>query len=67
MEQKKFYSIQEAAEFLGVHPNRIRNWIRSGKLPAGRAVYQWRIAEGDLLALVAPSGSSGSPKREGKQ
>lgn len=65
---KEYYSINEAAEILSVHPNTIRNWIRSGALPAGRAGYQWRIAEEDLRAIVEPKNRvSGAPKREEKK
>jgi len=31
-----FFSINEAAKALGVHPNTIRNWIKTGVLRAYR-------------------------------
>ena len=34
--EKKYLSIAESAEYLGVHPNTIRNWIKLGTLQAGR-------------------------------
>jgi hypothetical protein len=34
--EKKYLSILEASEYMGVHRNTIRNWIRFGILPAGR-------------------------------
>jgi excisionase family DNA binding protein len=35
MENKKIaYSVQEAAEAIGLHPNTIRKLIRDGRLPA---------------------------------
>lgn len=52
--EKTYYSIQEAAEILSVHPNTIRNRIKDGSLPAGRVGYQWRIAAEDLRAMLEP-------------
>lgn len=64
----EFYSIAEAAQLLSVHPNTIKNWIRNGTLPAGKAGRQWRIAAHDLRALVEPKNRvSGAPKREEKK
>lgn len=34
--KKKYFTIKEAAELLGVTPLTLRNWDKSGKLPAGR-------------------------------
>lgn len=33
----QYVTITEAAEFLGVSPNTIRNWDRSGKIPVHRS------------------------------
>lgn len=33
---KKYFTIKEAAEFLGVTPLTLRNWDRSGRFLAGR-------------------------------
>ena len=32
----EFLTVKEAAEFLGVSPNTIRNWGREGKIPEHR-------------------------------
>lgn len=32
----EYLTIKEAAEFLGVSPNTLRNWGRNGKLPVHR-------------------------------
>ncbi|MBL8874045.1 MAG: helix-turn-helix domain-containing protein [Planctomycetaceae bacterium] len=33
---KDFLRISEAADYLGVSPNTLRNWVNAGKLAAGR-------------------------------
>lgn len=30
------YTVKQAAEMLSVHPNTIRKWVQTGKLPAQR-------------------------------
>ena len=53
---KQFFSPDEAAEFLGVHVQTIRGYIRTGKLPALRLAGEraLRIKREDLLALLEP-------------
>ena len=55
-DQKQFFSPDEAAEFLGVHTQTIRGYIRMGKLPALRLAGEraLRIQRDDLLALLEP-------------
>lgn len=51
--EKKYLSIAESAEYLGVHPNTIRNWIRFGTLKAGRVGLRTiRIQKSDLDQLL---------------
>lgn len=45
---KKYLTLKEAAEFASVHPNTIRNWIRSGFLKACRPGRDLRIKRIDL-------------------
>jgi excisionase family DNA binding protein len=54
--EKQFFSPDEAAEFLGVHVQTIRGYIRMGKLPALRLAGEraLRIKREDLLALLEP-------------
>ena len=54
--EKQFFSPDEAAEFLGVHVQTIRGYIRTGKLPALRLAGEraLRIKREDLLALLEP-------------
>ncbi|MGD9042412.1 MAG: helix-turn-helix domain-containing protein [Desulfobacterales bacterium] len=54
--EKQFFSPDEAAEFLGVHVQTIRGYIRTGKLSALRLAGEraLRIKREDLLALLEP-------------
>jgi excisionase family DNA binding protein len=54
--EKQFFSPDEAAEFLDVHTQTIRGYIRTGKLPALRLAGEraLRIQREDLLALLEP-------------
>jgi excisionase family DNA binding protein len=54
--EKQFFSPDEAAEFLDVHVQTIRGYIRMGKLPALRLAGEraLRIKREDLLALLEP-------------
>ena len=54
--QKQYFSPDEAAEFLDVHTQTIRGYIRTGKLPALRLAGEraLRIQRDDLLALLEP-------------
>jgi excisionase family DNA binding protein len=55
-QKKQFFSPDEAAEYLGVHVQTIRGYIRTGKLPALRLAGEraLRIKRKDLLALLEP-------------
>jgi len=55
-QEKQFFSPDEAAEFLGVHVQTIRGYIRTGKLSALRLAGEraLRIKREDLLALLEP-------------
>ncbi len=56
LKEKQFFSPDEAAEFLGVHTQTVRGYIRTGKLPALRLAGEraLRIQRSDLLALLEP-------------
>jgi excisionase family DNA binding protein len=56
LQEKHFFSPDEAAEFLDVHVQTIRGYIRTGKLPALRLAGEraLRIKREDLLALLEP-------------
>lgn len=52
----KLYSPEEVAEYLSVHVQTVRAWIRSGKLPAVRLAGRrdLRVRETDLGAVLEP-------------
>ena len=67
---QEFLTVKEAAAFLGVAPNTIRNWDRDGKIPVYRhPLSQYRLFKRDelesLLRQVEESGQypSGWPSR----
>ncbi len=53
---EKLYSPEEVADYLGVHVQTVRIWIRNGRLPARRLAGQraLRIRESDLDAVLEP-------------
>lgn len=53
-EAEKLYSPEEAADYLGVHVQTVRAWIRSGKLRANRLTGQraLRIRASDLQGVL---------------
>ena len=51
IEQEGAYTIEQAAEYLQVHYNTIRRWIKQGIIPAFKVGRFWRIYGRDLLAL----------------
>lgn len=55
-EAERLYSPDEAAEYLGVHVQTVRSWIRSGRLPARRLAGQraLRIRASDLESVLEP-------------
>lgn len=55
-EPEKLYSPEEAAEYLGIHVQTVRAWIRSGRLRASRLAGQraLRITASDLATVLEP-------------
>ncbi len=53
---EQLFSPEEAADYLGVHVQTVRGWIRSGRLPASRLTGQraLRIRASDLRRVLEP-------------
>ena len=50
----KFYTVEEVAKLLKVHPNTVRGWIRQGKLKAFKANTLTRVKAVDLEKFIKP-------------
>ena len=49
----KWIGIEEAADYLGVNKDTIRNWIKKGRgIPAHKIGKQWKFKIGELDAWV---------------
>lgn len=53
---EKLYSPEEVAEYLGVHVQTVRTWIRTGRLPARRLAGQraLRVRASDIQRVLEP-------------
>jgi excisionase family DNA binding protein len=53
---RELFTVDQAAEFLGLHHQTLRGYIKSGKLPAYRLAGEkvLRIKRDDLMALLEP-------------
>jgi MerR family transcriptional regulator, copper efflux regulator len=69
MKLQDYLTIKEAAAFLGVSPNTLRNWERSGKLIAyrhpmnGYRLYRQADLERVLQAISQPSHNPTGPEQ----
>jgi excisionase family DNA binding protein len=50
-----YYTLEEAARILKLHPQTLRRWIRQGKLPARRFGKQFRLRAEDLERAAQPA------------
>ena len=64
-----YLRIQEAAEFLGVSPNTLRNWGRGQKIAEFRhPVNNYRLyRRADLEGLLRQVGRPGGKRRQGER
>jgi excisionase family DNA binding protein len=55
MTTEMYYTLEEAAQVLKLHPQTLRRWIREGKLPARRFGRQFRLRPDDLERAAQPA------------
>lgn len=49
---ERLYSVEEAAEALGISPLTLGDWLRAGKITGTKIGRKWRITERDLQAFI---------------
>jgi excisionase family DNA binding protein len=54
MSENEYLTVDQAAERANRHAQTIRNWVRSGKLPAFRLGQSYLIRPEDLDAMYQP-------------
>ena len=54
MTSEVYYTLEEAANMLRLHPQTLRRWIREGKLPARRFGKQFRLRREDFESVAQP-------------
>ena len=54
MSDERWLTVQQAADVIQVHPETVREWLRTGRLPGTLLSRRagWRIREGDVLLLL---------------
>jgi len=55
MSTEAYYTLEEAAQMLKLHPQTLRRWIRSGKLSARRFGNQFRLRPEDIERAAQPA------------
>lgn len=50
-----FLTVEEVGERLKIHPESVRDWLRTGKLKGLKAGRQWRITERALDTFLHES------------
>jgi excisionase family DNA binding protein len=45
-------NVRQAAALLGVHPNSVRAYAKSGEIPAAKIGRSWRFVEADLVGWI---------------
>lgn len=50
-----YYTLEEAARILKLHPQTLRRWIRQGRLPASRFGRQFRLRLEDIERAARPA------------
>lgn len=57
---EKYYSVEQIAEMIDIHPKTIQRYIREGKLRAQKIGKSWRVTGHDLSTFVEGTDKDGS-------
>jgi excisionase family DNA binding protein len=57
-------SVKQAAEFLGLHEQTVREYLRAGRIKAQRIGRVYVIEERDLRAFLAKPRKPGRPRKD---
>jgi excisionase family DNA binding protein len=67
-EPRKLMTVHVVADYLGVHPETVRRWLRDGRLigiDLGSDSGGWRIAPADLETFIAARRGTRSKQEKG--
>ena len=62
-----YYTVEQIANMLDIHPKTIQRYIREGKLRAVKLGKSWRVTGHDLSTFTESGGTSGAPPAYGGQ
>lgn len=62
--EEKIFTVDQAAEILGLHPKTVRRFIREGKFKATKVGKQWRILKDDLDIFLGRDIQAASEKKK---
>jgi excisionase family DNA binding protein len=57
--KEKYYTVDEIAELIKIHPKTIQRYIREGRLKATKVGKSWRVSGHDLSTFTEGSSASG--------
>jgi len=60
----KLLSPRQVADALGVHPETVRRWIRSGKVPAIKATARTIRVRSEVLESLMAQATKSAPKHK---
>lgn len=60
----KLLSPRQVADALGVHPETVRRWIRSGKVPAIKATARTIRVRSEVLESLMTQATKSAPKHK---
>jgi len=55
MDEQEVMTLDEASEFLKIHSNTLRSWLRQGKIRGSKIGRRWIFLKGDLVSLIKES------------